>query len=46
MPNQGSLADPELDHRSVYRFDPSDGSLGRMADFEQPNGVYLAPDAA
>ena len=22
MPNQGSLAEPELDHRSVYRFDP------------------------
>ena len=22
MPNQGSLVEPELDHRSVYRFDP------------------------
>ena len=44
MPNQGSVADPELDHRSVYRFDPRDGSLGRMADFEQPNGLGFAPD--
>lgn len=44
MPNQGSLADPELDHRSVYRFDPRDSSLVRMADFEQPNGVFFAPD--
>ena len=44
MPNQGSLADPELDHRSVYRFDQRDGSLRRMADFEQPNGVFFAPD--
>ncbi len=44
MPNQGSLAEPELDHRSVYRFDPRDGSLGRMADFEQPNGIFFAPD--
>ena len=42
MPNQGSVADPELDHRSVYRFDPRDGSLARMADFEQPNGVFFA----
>ena len=24
MPNQGALAEPELDHRSVYRFDPGD----------------------
>ncbi len=44
MPNQGSVADPELDHRSVYRFDPRDGSLRRMADFEQPNGLAFAPD--
>lgn len=44
MPNQGSLADPELDHRSVYRFDPGDGSLTRKADFEQPNGVAFSPD--
>jgi len=44
MPNQGSVADPELDHRSVYRFDPASGDLRRMADFEQPNGVGFSPD--
>lgn len=44
MPSQGSLRDPELDHRSVYRFDPVTGALGRMADFEQPNGIGFAPD--
>ena len=27
MPNQGALAEPELDHRSVYRFDPQTGDL-------------------
>jgi gluconolactonase len=44
MPNQGSLVDPELDHRSVYRFDATTGALTRMADFEQPNGVRFSPD--
>jgi len=44
MPNQGALADPELDHRSVYRFDPASGALRRMADFEQPNGLAFAAD--
>ena len=44
MPNQGSLVEPELDHRSVYRFDPASGDLRRMADFEQPNGLGFAPD--
>ena len=44
MPSQGSLAEPELDHRSVYRFDPANGPLGRMADFEQPNGLGFSPD--
>ena len=44
MPNQGSLAEPELDHRSVYRFDPRSGGLRRMADFEQPNGLAFSPD--
>ena len=44
MPNQGSLVDPELDHRSVYRFDSRDGALRRMADFEQPNGLFFSPD--
>lgn len=44
MPNQGSIVDPELDHRSVYRFDPRTGDLCRMADFEQPNGVGFSPN--
>ena len=44
MPSQGSLAEPELDHRSVYRFDPGSGGLRRMADFEQPNGLAFSPD--
>ena len=44
MPSQGSLAEPELDHRSVYRFDPATGALGRMADFEQPNGLAFSAD--
>jgi gluconolactonase len=44
MPNQGSLAEPELDHRSVYRFDPGTDDLRRMADFEQPNGLAFSPD--
>ncbi len=44
MPSQGSLVEPELDHRSVYRFDPRTGALGRMADFEQPNGLFFSPD--
>ena len=44
MPNQGSLDDPELDHRSVYRFDAAANELHRMADFEQPNGLFFSPD--
>ena len=44
MPSQGSLADPELDHRSVYRFDPENEQLARMADFDQPNGLAFSPD--
>ncbi|MEO9133209.1 MAG: SMP-30/gluconolactonase/LRE family protein [Sphingomonas sp.] len=44
MPNQGALAEPELDHHSVYRFDPATGSLGQMADFEQPNGLAFTAD--
>ena len=44
MPNQGSIAEPELDHRSVYRFEPGSGALRRAADFEQPNGVGFSPD--
>jgi gluconolactonase len=44
MPSQGSLVEPELDHRSVYRFDGATGQLDRMADFEQPNGLRFSPD--
>jgi len=44
MPNQGSVVEPELDHRSVYRFDTITKHLTRMADFEQPNGVRFSPD--
>jgi gluconolactonase len=44
MPNQGALADPELDHRSVYRVDPATGAPARMADFEQPNGLAFSAD--
>lgn len=44
FPRQGCLAQPELDHRSVYRFDPAAGALTRMADFDQPNGLAFAPD--
>ena len=44
VPSQGSIAAPELDHRSVYRLDPRDGSLRRMADFEQPNGLCFSRD--
>lgn len=44
MPNQGSIVDPELDHRSVYRFDPVSGALARMADFDEPNGIGFTTD--
>jgi len=46
MPSQGALAAPELDHRSVYRFNPQTGDLQRMADFEQPNGLAFTADGA
>ncbi|WP_036174805.1 SMP-30/gluconolactonase/LRE family protein [Massilia sp. 9096] len=46
MPNQGALAEPELDHCSVYRFAPQSGDLRRMADFEQPNGIAFSDDGA
>jgi gluconolactonase len=45
MPSQGSLVEPELDHRSVYRFDAAAERLTRMADFEQPNGLRFSPDS-
>jgi gluconolactonase len=43
-PRQGCPAQPELDHRSVYRLDPGTGELARMADLEQPNGIAFSPD--
>ncbi len=43
LPKQGALAEPELDHQSVYRFDPNTGAAVRMADLEQPNGLAFAP---
>ena len=44
MPQQGCLREPELDHRSVYRWDPVTRNLRRMADFVEPNGLFFAPD--
>ena len=44
MPKQGSLREPDLDHRSIYRHDPASGETRRMADFEQPNGLEFSPD--
>ena len=44
MPGQGCVTEPELDHRSVYRFDLGTGELRRMADFDQPNGLAFSPD--
>jgi gluconolactonase len=44
MPSQGALAESELDHRSVYRFDSRTGDLKRMADFEEPNGLAFTAD--
>jgi gluconolactonase len=43
-PRQGCPAQPELDHRSVYRWDPWTDTLTRMADLRQPNGIAFAPD--
>jgi gluconolactonase len=44
LPRQGTLAESDLGHHSVYRFDPDDGSVRRMADLGQPNGLAFAPD--
>ena len=43
-PQQGCPATPDLDHRSVYRFEPASGTLTRMADLEEPNGLAFSPD--
>ena len=35
----------ELDHQSVYRYDPKDNSLVRATtDISKPNGVVISPD--
>ncbi len=43
-PKQGCPAPAELDHHSVYRYDPETGALTRMADLVQPNGIAFSPD--
>jgi gluconolactonase len=43
-PAQGCPAEPELAHRSVYRYDRRSDTLTRMADMEQPNGLAFSPD--
>lgn len=41
----GVLRDPQLDHSSVYRIDPSDGALTRLSPrLEQPNGLCFNLD--
>ena len=45
MPNQGALAEPELDHRSVYRFDPRTGDLSGWRISRSPT-VSLSPPTA
>lgn len=44
LPKQGALAESDLGHHSVYRFDQATGSVRRMADLGQPNGLAFAPD--
>ncbi|MGH6992909.1 MAG: SMP-30/gluconolactonase/LRE family protein [Caulobacteraceae bacterium] len=46
VPSQGARAEPELSHRSLYRFEPRSGDLVRMADFEEPNGLAFSGDGA
>lgn len=42
--DQGYPTSPDLDHRSLYRIDPGTGTLQRMADFDEPNGLAFSPD--
>ena len=44
QPRQGVLAESDLGHQSVYRFDPTTGAVRRMTDLGQPNGLAFAPD--
>ncbi|EHH68169.1 SMP-30/gluconolactonase/LRE family protein [Gluconobacter morbifer] len=41
---EGYIAEPELPHRSVYRYRRRTGELTRMADFDQPNGLAFSQD--
>ena len=43
-PHEGYIADPELPHRSVYRYHRASNSLTRMADLDQPTGLAFSPD--
>lgn len=43
-PRQGCPAEPELDHRGVYRYDAGTGDVTRVADLRQPNGIGFSPD--
>ena len=43
LPKQGALAESDLGHHSVYRFDPTTGTVRRMVDLGQPNGLAFAP---
>ncbi|MEX0702696.1 MAG: SMP-30/gluconolactonase/LRE family protein [Planctomycetales bacterium] len=42
-PRYGGDEPLELDHMSLYRYDP-DGKLRRVGDVTKPNGVVLSPD--
>ena len=44
QPKQGALDESDLGHRSVYRFDMADGSIRRMVDLDEPNGLAFSPD--
>ncbi|ODT73285.1 MAG: gluconolactonase [Pelagibacterium sp. SCN 63-23] len=42
---EGNIAPSEQDANGVYRIDPEDGSVTRVAeDFVQPNGLAFSPD--
>ena len=41
----GTVRDPELDFRGVYRIDPADNGLTLLSsDFAMPNGLAFTPD--
>jgi gluconolactonase len=44
-PRYGGPEPIEIDHMSVYRFDPRSGEIARVTrDITKPNGVVLSPD--